>query len=363
MSRRTVCIGHGRSPQWLELKEFLVERLNLDYEEYNRVPTAGQSRKERLLSMLNSSDFAFLVLTAEDEGTDEKLRARSNVVHEAGLFQGRLGFEKAIVLLEEGCEEFSNISGLDQIRFPPGDVLGRSEQIRRVLEREGISATASNIADLSTQPRNDEAAEALSTTTIDDLGDAEDDAGLFDLQELFEKEMSTVTAITTSMSADIEQTGLDTAAATSELHQLNEGTSSRNHTKPIINRLASMMSTQASNISTKTPELRRAFGSAIVTLRKSARIAPDFKDSGEAILRDTRGATDIWCQALQSSLSSTKGYRDTLKAQPRITTAFNKAKRSYVAVLDEFLSIQSDMLKQVRDIDAEIGRLLEENNF
>jgi Predicted nucleotide-binding protein containing TIR-like domain len=48
-------------------------------------------------------------MTAEDEKPYGKLRARLNVIHEAGLFQGRLGFNKAIVLLEDGCEEFSNI--------------------------------------------------------------------------------------------------------------------------------------------------------------------------------------------------------------------------------------------------------------
>ncbi len=45
-------------------------------------------------------------------------QARMNVIHEAGLFQGRLGFTKAILLLEDGCSEFSNIQGLGQIRFP-----------------------------------------------------------------------------------------------------------------------------------------------------------------------------------------------------------------------------------------------------
>ena len=40
-----------------------------------------------------------------------------NVVHEAGLFQGRLGFTRAIVLLEEGCAEFSNIQGLQRSDF------------------------------------------------------------------------------------------------------------------------------------------------------------------------------------------------------------------------------------------------------
>jgi len=51
--------------------------------------------------MLDAAAFAFLILTAEDEQADGRLYARMNVVHEAGLFQGRLGFARAIVLLED----------------------------------------------------------------------------------------------------------------------------------------------------------------------------------------------------------------------------------------------------------------------
>ena len=86
---------------------------------------------------------AFLVCTAEDEHADSTQHARENVVHEAGLFQGRLGFERAIILLEEGCAEFSNIHGLGQIRFPKGNISAVFEEIRTVLEREGISPPAS----------------------------------------------------------------------------------------------------------------------------------------------------------------------------------------------------------------------------
>jgi len=88
--------------------------------------------------MLDNAVFAFLVMTAEDERADGTKHARGNVIHEAGLFQGRLGFDKAIILLEDGCSEFSNIVGLTQIRFPQGNIMAKSEEIRRVLEREGI---------------------------------------------------------------------------------------------------------------------------------------------------------------------------------------------------------------------------------
>jgi predicted nucleotide-binding protein len=136
-----VFIGHGRSLVWRELKDFLEDRLGLSVDEFNRVPVAGIATATRLSEMLDAAAFAFLVLTAEDEQTGGKVRARENVVHEVGLFQGRLGFSRAIVLLEDGCEEFSNIHGLGQIRFPRGNIAAKFEDIRAVLERERIQST------------------------------------------------------------------------------------------------------------------------------------------------------------------------------------------------------------------------------
>lgn len=133
-----IFIGHGRSPLWRELKDFLAERLGLPWDEFNREPIAGYPTSERLEAMLSQAAFAFLVMTAEEEHPDSTVHARPNVIHEVGLFQGRLGFPRAIVLLEEGCSEFSNIIGLSQIRFPPGDVQARFEDCRLVLNREGL---------------------------------------------------------------------------------------------------------------------------------------------------------------------------------------------------------------------------------
>lgn len=136
-----VFVGHGRSLVWLELRAFLRERLNLEVEDFNRIPVAGVTNVARLSDMLDAAAVAFLVLTGEDEQVDGTQRSRQNVVHEVGLFQGRLGFGRAIVLLEDGCDEFSNIHGLGQIRFPKGNVGAAFEEIRRVLEREGVVPT------------------------------------------------------------------------------------------------------------------------------------------------------------------------------------------------------------------------------
>lgn len=133
-----VFIGHGKSEQWRVLKDFLHERLGLEYDEFNRISAAGINTQERLGEMLDNCGFAFLVLAGEDLHGDGSVHARENVIHEAGLFQGRLGWRKAIILLEEGCDEFSNIVGLGQIRFARGQIQSCFEEVRRVLERETL---------------------------------------------------------------------------------------------------------------------------------------------------------------------------------------------------------------------------------
>jgi len=133
-----IFIGHGRSPLWRELKDFLSDRLKLAWDEFNREAIAGYTISERLKQMLSDAVFAFLVMTGEDLRQDNYFHARENVIHEIGLFQGKLGLRKAIILLEDGCAEFSNISGLGQIHFPKGNISAAFEEVRMVLERDGI---------------------------------------------------------------------------------------------------------------------------------------------------------------------------------------------------------------------------------
>jgi len=136
---KRVFIGHGRSLEWLRLKSFLSDDLSLDCDEFNIEPTPGIHTTDRLEAMLSQAGMAFLVMTAEDRHADGTVHARENVVHEVGLFQGRLGSRRAIVMLEDGCSKFSNLDGLTLIFFPPNDIRARFEDVRRVLKREGIT--------------------------------------------------------------------------------------------------------------------------------------------------------------------------------------------------------------------------------
>lgn len=132
-----VFIGHGHSDDWKVLAKYLTH-LGMGWSEFNSDSAAGRQVTERLSEMLMESSMAFLVMTAEDRQADHTLRARENVVHEAGLFQGHLGFHRAIVLRASTCEGFSNNAGLQPIKFDPGRIGDSLGAVKLVLQREHL---------------------------------------------------------------------------------------------------------------------------------------------------------------------------------------------------------------------------------
>ncbi len=131
-----IFIGHGGSKQWSELKDHLHDKHSYEIEAYEIGARAGHEIRDILEDMLDKSSFAILVMTGEDKDAEGKIHARENVIHELGLFQGKLGFDKAIILLEEGTEEFSNIKGINQIRFSKGNIKETFGDVLATLKRE-----------------------------------------------------------------------------------------------------------------------------------------------------------------------------------------------------------------------------------
>ncbi len=131
-----IFIGHGQSEQWRDLKDHLHEKHRYHIEAYEIGARAGHEIRDVLEKMLNISSFAILVMTGEDKDEEGNLHARENVIHELGLFQGNLGFSKAIILLEEGTQEFSNIQGIQQIRYSKGRIKETFGEVLATLKRE-----------------------------------------------------------------------------------------------------------------------------------------------------------------------------------------------------------------------------------
>ncbi len=133
-----VFIGHGGSKVWARVQVFLKDELNLKTISYESESHTSESIISILNEFLEKASYAILILTAEDETIEGKVRARQNVIHEAGLFQGRLGFDKVIIIKQDKTEEFTNINGLQHISFTDDNVEQTFYELTRTLKKAGL---------------------------------------------------------------------------------------------------------------------------------------------------------------------------------------------------------------------------------
>jgi predicted nucleotide-binding protein len=132
----TVFIGHGHSSAWRDLKAHLDEQLGYRVEAYETGARAGHTIRDILESMPSKSSFAMLVITAEDKWQEGTSRTREKVIHDVGLFQGRLGFDRALVAIENGVEPFSHLQGIHQLQFRRGNIREIYGEVLATLRRE-----------------------------------------------------------------------------------------------------------------------------------------------------------------------------------------------------------------------------------
>ncbi|MGF7033751.1 hypothetical protein J2T17_004699 [Paenibacillus mucilaginosus] len=134
--RIKIFIGHGRSSQWRDLKDHLQDKHGYKVIAYETGARAGMTITEVLQELTSEASLALLVHTAEDLDKDAVFHARENVIHEQGLFQGVLGARRAIILLEEGANEYTNIAGVQQLRYTSGNIKEIYGDVISIIERE-----------------------------------------------------------------------------------------------------------------------------------------------------------------------------------------------------------------------------------
>lgn len=130
----SIFVGHGRSQDWRAVVAFLDDQ-GFESEAFEHESRTGQQVTEVLAGFLRRSRAAVLVLNAEDQTAQGAVRARQNVIHEAGLFQGRLGFDRVALLEEDGVESFSNVAGIQTIHFPRSRIESAFHELGRFLGR------------------------------------------------------------------------------------------------------------------------------------------------------------------------------------------------------------------------------------
>ena len=129
-----IFISHGHNETLLlKLQRFLEKQVNKQRLVLSEFPSKGRTIVEKLEAAATKCDSAVVLLTKDDEMREGGKRARQNVIHEIGFFQGRYGRRNVILLAERGVELFSNISGIVRIDFDPNHFDSVFEAIRTEL--------------------------------------------------------------------------------------------------------------------------------------------------------------------------------------------------------------------------------------
>lgn len=129
-----IFLGHGRNPVWSRILAFIKDELGFSVEAFESESRVSSHIIEILSKFLNECDAAVIVLAGDDYTSTGNVRARQNVVHEIGLFQGRYGFDRVILFQEATIEEFSNVSGLQTVRYSSSPEEGFYELQRALMK-------------------------------------------------------------------------------------------------------------------------------------------------------------------------------------------------------------------------------------
>lgn len=134
LNKDHIFISHGRSVEWYKVQSFIEKDLGFKTLELAQQPNLGRTVIQKLDEETDSCYSAVIVMTGDDFVSEEEIRARENVLHEIGFFQGRLGLRKVVLFHEEGVNIPSNIHGIVYISFARVNVESTFAALQRELK-------------------------------------------------------------------------------------------------------------------------------------------------------------------------------------------------------------------------------------
>ena len=131
---RRVFLSHGRNPAWRVVQEYIERTLEIRTLELAQESNKGRTSFQKLIEESENCSYAVVIMTGEDFTTDEQSRARENVIHEIGYFQGKYGADRVCLLHEEGVNIPTNIQGVVYIPFPKDGIASALGGLTRELK-------------------------------------------------------------------------------------------------------------------------------------------------------------------------------------------------------------------------------------
>ncbi len=94
-----------------------LQKSGLKVKQCQASPSPGRYRIDDLVEFLDCCTFAILVYDSEHEAGESRQGRRERIAHEIGLFQGRLGFTRVVLLVPEGSRDSLCLDGVQRVIF------------------------------------------------------------------------------------------------------------------------------------------------------------------------------------------------------------------------------------------------------
>jgi hypothetical protein len=193
--------------------------------------------------------------------------------------------------------------------------------------------------------------------------DAEE-AGFFDLIESTTEGLNSVAQIQQRMTDIANELNSNLTERNAEMGQVNSSPESASASafKRITNRLADDMDQFARRTRVELTEFERQLSDALTNTGTSASLALDFGVDSPAVaaLPALADNVAVFGRSMADNAKTARNVRDSIARSPRITTAYNRAKKSAVAALDETARVLSNgsetclrVAQSIRDLIAD----------
>jgi len=192
------------------------------------------------------------------------------------------------------------------------------------------------------------------------LENEEGEDGLIDFVERASDAMEAVVGIVEKMTVATNDLGKKFQQRADEMNKLTVGSATPNikTAKRVSNNAANDLEVFGNRMSVEIPESHKQHSLAMETFGKVAMISKaDFKDDPEDV-RTALQQIQEYGGAIETSSGSLHEFRGTISGLPRMTTAFNRARRRAVAIMDDLLTQLRIASNQSEDVEQLLERLL-----
>ena len=193
------------------------------------------------------------------------------------------------------------------------------------------------------------------------LTDDDFDEGVIELSELANDAMEAVTAIVKKMTDATNELGLKFKQRTDEINLLaTDGiTPDIRASKRIANNTANDLEVYVRRLSVEIPEFHKEHSLAMDTFEKIAMISnTDLKEDPDDIK-----AALLQIQEYRNGVSTSSvelsEFQQSIADMPRMTTAFNRARRRAIAILEDLLVQLRTASNQIQDVEILLVRMSE----